>query len=47
MAEPTEDPVPFEIIDEREEGRRVSGGGYTTEHPDDEEVIRDHGVPLC
>lgn len=44
LAEPAEDPVALEVVDEGEEGGEVGCCGEDGEQPDDEEVVGDHGV---
>ena len=44
LTQPTKDPIPFEIIVQCQQSPDMSRCGKQGEHPDDEEVVRDHGL---
>jgi hypothetical protein len=44
LAQPAQDPVALEIVDEGQQRGEMGGGGEQREHPDDEEVVGHHGV---
>jgi len=44
LAQPAQDPVALEVVDEGEQGGDVGSGRQQRQHPDDEEVVRHHGL---